>query len=177
MSFGDAPRLVSIDHILEPLLPFGFNERTLQLMLRRLHVPIVWLGDTQLVDLTVFQMAMCAVSMIGRPDFKSPVTNDRVTNTGGGFTNVGNGLDVQDFYRDWTQIYRSFIASKCAVGAGRNLDLDKIAQDAATRLMELGFDNQLRQKTAELLAEGAKELATARPELPQDAPGNPKPLP
>lgn len=174
LSFGDAPRLVSLSYISDQLEPLGLTPHSTELLLHRLRVPIIHFGTTKLVDLTSFQLALCAISRIGEPDFSTPETPSmgrcKVPKS-----RLRTELDLDEFKEDWTQIFQHFICGKTALGAYKPKALQEAALAAAERLLSLGFHNRLAEQTVALTQESFKEASKTFPTI--NAPTNPQSLP
>lgn len=172
VSFGDAPKLVSDEYILEQLAPLGLTAVGLRKLFRRIGVPVIYMGKHRLVDINAFQIALCAISRLGQPDFWMPGAEARNEK---GRPPCCTELDPAKFRAEWKEIYAHFIASKVGSGVYKPAELGVLAHKAAQRLMDLGFPDQLRLASEQLQKEALSQAVREHPNL--HAPPNAQPLP
>lgn len=83
-AFGSSLRLVSVERLWSQFAPFGVTLPSFVRFLHTLHIPLLHIGRTRLVDSLSFYLVMRALLRLGRPDFLAPgsltpQTRDRET--------------------------------------------------------------------------------------------------
>lgn len=155
LSFGSGTRFLPEDTFLRELESFGFTRRSFRALCRRLNVPLVEFGRTRLVNVWQFQLAMCAISRIGQPNFYAP---------GGESIRRGSPVDgvtelnIAAFRSDQEAIIEDLLTARKIAG----LSLDGI-REVAKRASDYMIEAALRVKPnpAQLEAENEQTRETS----------------
>ncbi len=109
ISVGGGLRLVSEDHLLEQFAPLGLSLLGFRRLLQALSVPFFEVGNTRLIELTAFQMAIRAITRVGEKDFLGPNSDTRERHGTAGFA---TSLDVDQFAANWKYILMEVLQSR-----------------------------------------------------------------
>lgn len=178
---GSHSRLYSEDHYLRAFAPHGLTRKGFRALLRALSVPVIYLGQSRLVDHLSFTIAMRAICRIGQPDFVAPGSDplDRGKMPTGRPSRTF--LDPAYVRDNLTAILAELIATRVdPASTATHSSFTKAATAAVDRLMGASFQSLPPDEQAayayEVLRANAPQLLHTDPRSSQlPDPGPPRP--
>jgi hypothetical protein len=133
ISFGPGTQFVSEDWLFDELSPFGMSKQGFRKWLRVcLDVPIIEVGNTRIINLFQFRLALADASRLGRPDMFTPGC-EAVRRSKESITY----RDPQLFATEWEDIVAELLAAREKMTSNR---IDRTTQDmrlVASRMAEM----------------------------------------
>lgn len=140
VAFGSFLRLYDEDSLIKAMNVPGLSKRGFRRLLRTLHVPVLEISNTRLVDGFSFFLAMRAILRIGAPDFLTPSCKTRQRDPGKKFPGTRTSIPVEEITDNWKVLACEIMLSQ-RTNRMRVSDkvLGEMASLATQRILALGI--------------------------------------
>lgn len=132
ISFGGALRWYDEDRFATEM---GLSRRAFRALCSALRVPMIEIGESRLVCLPMFKVAMWTVSRIGEPDFLVPGC-ESLRRSRSERRECATSLDVEGLRSQWEIVVEEMMAARKLDGMKEDREVRDLTKMAAQRLLQ-----------------------------------------
>jgi hypothetical protein len=137
ISLGDGLTFVNAETLWKPFYEMGMSYAAFIRFLQALRVPLIFVGETRLVRLQSFQLAMVAIGRVGEPDFIAPGVDQKEM-----WRNKKNGIteiDLKKLNGNLKYVVTDLLYSRFLTGRVVNRHVEGMAKKVVAAFVERGL--------------------------------------